>query len=78
MAPAPSPNAAQTESNDEHVVVQDPAHIVRCRRTPAVGSLLGRRVCSSRAQDQRNAQQAGDQLSVMQERQTGNPTYNIP
>lgn len=58
--PAPAPAA----TND--------ANRVRCHRgPPEVGSIMGRRICSTRTQDRERARQDAEQLQRMQREQTG-------
>lgn len=60
--PAP---AATTNTNEENRV--------RCHRgPPEIGSIMGRRICSTRAQDRQRAEHDGDRLNQMQNMQNNN------
>jgi len=62
--PTPAP-AATTNANSDHVV--------RCRRGPAeVGSIMGHRICTTRAQDRVRAQHDQDEINRAQQNSTQN------
>lgn len=62
--PAP---AAATPTNDNRV---------RCHRgPPEIGSIMGRRICTTAAQDRQRAQQDADRLNNMQNTQNNNSIH---
>ena len=81
-APAPAPEQQATEqtppdttatTEEENVTVEAPDQDrVRCRRAePGVGSIIGRRICSTPRQDRERQEHDAQQLDTYQRRQTG-------
>lgn len=58
---------------DENVTVEAPNQDrIRCRRAePGVGSIIGRRICSTPRQDRERQERDAQQLDTFQRRQTG-------
>jgi hypothetical protein len=65
--PAPPADAAPAQATS----TEDNHHRVRCRRgPPEIGSIMGRRICSSQSQDDERAQRDAAELRRMQQMQT--------
>lgn len=70
--PPPDATAPAATPNDDVTVEAPNVDRVRCRRAePGVGSIIGRRICSSIRQDRERTERDQQQLQQMQDRQIG-------